>query len=238
MIKFFRNIRQTLLNEGKTTKYFKYAIGEIFLVVIGILIALQINTWNQERIKIQNEKDILISFEKESRENLELLKISQRVNDSFTNAARELIIKLKQGTREFSTEEMSESFNYTTGIIDAPVLDGIIASNSDVMVTRKNLVEDLRDLQYAYSRIKKSEYYLDEFWNSSITEFFVNCGFYFEGFSLSDPPLTLGDIETGGYSKKQFIALLNMKISLQDYRELRRKQAEKKTVYVLDQLTK
>jgi len=39
MIKFFRNIRQNLLNEGKTTKYFKYAIGEIILVVIGILIA-------------------------------------------------------------------------------------------------------------------------------------------------------------------------------------------------------
>ncbi len=39
MIKFFRKIRQNLLNEGKTTKYFKYAIGEIVLVVIGILIA-------------------------------------------------------------------------------------------------------------------------------------------------------------------------------------------------------
>ena len=49
MIKFFRNIRQNLLNEGKTTKYFKYAIGEIVLVVIGILIALSINNWNESR---------------------------------------------------------------------------------------------------------------------------------------------------------------------------------------------
>ncbi len=47
MIKFFRNIRKTLLTEGKTSKYFKYAIGEIVLVVIGILIALQINNWNE-----------------------------------------------------------------------------------------------------------------------------------------------------------------------------------------------
>jgi hypothetical protein len=39
MIKLFRNIRKNLFNEGKTTKYFKYAIGEIILVVIGILIA-------------------------------------------------------------------------------------------------------------------------------------------------------------------------------------------------------
>jgi hypothetical protein len=43
MIQFFRNIHKNRLNEGKTSKYFKYAIGEIVLVVIGILIALQIN---------------------------------------------------------------------------------------------------------------------------------------------------------------------------------------------------
>ena len=49
MIKFFRKIRQNLLVENKTGKYFKYAIGEIVLVVIGILIALQINNWNEKR---------------------------------------------------------------------------------------------------------------------------------------------------------------------------------------------
>jgi len=50
MIKFFRKIRQDLLSKGKTGKYLKYAIGEIILVVIGILLALQINTWNENRI--------------------------------------------------------------------------------------------------------------------------------------------------------------------------------------------
>jgi len=53
MIKFFRRIRQNLLSEGKTGTYLKYAIGEIILVVIGILIALQINNWNEQR-KEQN----------------------------------------------------------------------------------------------------------------------------------------------------------------------------------------
>lgn len=51
MIKLFRNIRKNLLIEDKTSKYLKYAIGEIVLVVIGILIALQINNWNQNRIE-------------------------------------------------------------------------------------------------------------------------------------------------------------------------------------------
>lgn len=49
MIKFFRKIRYDLLEKNKTGKYFKYAIGEIILVVIGILIALQINNWNETR---------------------------------------------------------------------------------------------------------------------------------------------------------------------------------------------
>jgi len=47
MIKFFRKIRQKLLSENKFSKYLLYAIGEILLVVIGILLALQINNWNE-----------------------------------------------------------------------------------------------------------------------------------------------------------------------------------------------
>jgi hypothetical protein len=62
MIKFFRKIRQNLLSKGKTGKYFKYAIGEIVLVVIGILIALQINTWNESRKQKQIEKQVLKSL--------------------------------------------------------------------------------------------------------------------------------------------------------------------------------
>lgn len=49
MIKIFKKIRYELMETGKTAKYFKYAIGEIVLVVIGILIALSINNWNEER---------------------------------------------------------------------------------------------------------------------------------------------------------------------------------------------
>ena len=49
MIRFFRNIRQKLVAENKVMAYLRYAIGEIVLVVIGILIALQINNWNETR---------------------------------------------------------------------------------------------------------------------------------------------------------------------------------------------
>ncbi|WP_299442314.1 DUF6090 family protein [uncultured Aquimarina sp.] len=59
MIKFFRSLRQDTISKNKFTKYFLYAIGEIVLVVIGILIALQINNWNQSIKKQQTLKNIL-----------------------------------------------------------------------------------------------------------------------------------------------------------------------------------
>lgn len=49
MLKFFRKIRQQLLNSGEMKKYSLYAVGEIVLVVLGILIALQVNNWNESR---------------------------------------------------------------------------------------------------------------------------------------------------------------------------------------------
>ena len=65
MIKFFRKIRQNLLMENKTSKYFKYAVGEIILVVIGILIALSINNWNEERKSKLHTKLLLTQVQKE-----------------------------------------------------------------------------------------------------------------------------------------------------------------------------
>jgi len=67
MIKFFRKIRQGLLNENKFSKYLLYAIGEILLVVIGILIAVSINNWNENR-KLQNEE---LNLLEEVKSNLE-----------------------------------------------------------------------------------------------------------------------------------------------------------------------
>jgi len=62
MIKFFRKIRKKLLSENKFSKYLIYAIGEIILVVIGILIALQINNWNNEKIEENSDYQLINSL--------------------------------------------------------------------------------------------------------------------------------------------------------------------------------
>ena len=90
MIKFFKKIRQNSIKENKTINYLKYAFGEIILVVIGILIALQVNNWNENRkaqkqeVQIYNElksdlsqtkKDIL----KTVSQHKEILKSNQQL---------------------------------------------------------------------------------------------------------------------------------------------------------------
>ena len=83
MIKFFRHIRKSLLMENKSAKYFKYAIGEIILVVIGILIALQINNLNEDRKSRKQEIKYLKNLQKD-------ISLELKNNDS--------IIKYRAGT--------------------------------------------------------------------------------------------------------------------------------------------
>lgn len=73
MIQFFRSIRQRLLSENKFSKYLLYALGEILLVVLGILIALQINNWNENRKLLEEEKSTIASLKLEFQQNLNSL---------------------------------------------------------------------------------------------------------------------------------------------------------------------
>ena len=93
MIKFFRHIRKSLLSEGKTTKYFKYAIGEIVLVVIGILIALQINNWNENnnlnKLRQEYYHQLLVDLKKDVSSIDEFFRINEADRDEY-NAYIEL----------------------------------------------------------------------------------------------------------------------------------------------------
>lgn len=84
MIKFFREMRQNKLSEGKTIQYAKYALGEILLVVIGILIALQINNWNENRKDSHLQVEILKNINDDLKYNALNLK---RVYESDSKAA-------------------------------------------------------------------------------------------------------------------------------------------------------
>jgi len=81
MIPFFRRLRKQLADDNKPLKYLRYAIGEIALVVIGILIALSINNWNEERKDELLEKKYLESIKKELEINTKTANSEKQFND-------------------------------------------------------------------------------------------------------------------------------------------------------------
>jgi len=96
MIKFFRHIRQRMIKENRVSKYLLYAIGEIVLVVIGILIALQINNWNSERKEANLEEEILVGILENVSNNTLMLKAMITSDSSITTNNKELLEILQQ----------------------------------------------------------------------------------------------------------------------------------------------
>ena len=91
MFRFFRQLRQRLLTDNKISKYLLYAIGEIVLVVIGILIALQINNLNEYRIDREQEKELLTQLKSEYQSNLEQLEAKIGLRNLMISASIKLL---------------------------------------------------------------------------------------------------------------------------------------------------
>jgi hypothetical protein len=100
MIKLFRKIRQKLLEENKIGSYLKYAIGEIILVVIGILIALQINNWNEQKKNLASEQlyycRILEDFELDK----QLIEEIKEKSNYRIDTSKEILLDLDSGTKD------------------------------------------------------------------------------------------------------------------------------------------
>ena len=96
MLTFFRRIRKGLLGTGEARKYLLYAIGEIALVVIGILIALQINNWNEWRKERIQENNVLIDLHSNLRRNISLAQEAISVIEQINNSSRIAILSIEQ----------------------------------------------------------------------------------------------------------------------------------------------
>ena len=104
MLKFFRKIRQKLLVENKLSNYLLYAFGEIVLVVFGILIALQVNTWNQNRLDSSEEKQLLRAIHSKMDYNKFQVKTGVSRYSEVINSSKKLI-KLSTGALNSTSEE-------------------------------------------------------------------------------------------------------------------------------------
>jgi hypothetical protein len=105
-------MRQNLLTENKTRKYFKYAIGEIILVVIGILIALQINNWNSNRLLKVQEQLVLKELNKEFISNKSLLDTTVFYNRRSFKSAEWIRNKLPIDRKTINIDSLSYHLFY------------------------------------------------------------------------------------------------------------------------------
>jgi hypothetical protein len=149
MIKFFRKIRQKLLSENKFSKYLIYAIGEIFLVVVGILIALNINNNNE----LEKNKQAVVSSLKEIQSNLlDDIKVSQGVLETFlrNDSIQKKIFDFKNPSTidDYKNKKITELGNYYDDFVINK--NGYENLMRQIDVMPKNYEPILKDLKRLY----------------------------------------------------------------------------------------
>lgn len=150
MIKLFRNIRKKLLEEGKTSRYLKYAIGEIILVVIGILIALQINNWNQEHIQYKETKTLLINLKLDVEEDIKNLE-DQQNSLRYRKEWAVVILKSLDDQKVTDSTDFITAITRVSWIIDYsqtfPTYNEIVSSGKLSYIKSENLKKELANYQ-------------------------------------------------------------------------------------------
>ncbi|GAA4816676.1 DUF6090 family protein [Litoribaculum gwangyangense] len=168
MIKFFRNIRQKLLNEGKTANYLKYALGEIILVVIGILIALQINNWNEKRKEKAFETEMLQSFKESLSSDLSDIEYNIKQHIKGLAACDSILIFLKPDidvnidtlSTLFADAFFVTRFVYSTSAFESLKAKGVnIISNKSL---QKKIV-DVYDSRYRFFAVSENDF-IENYW--------------------------------------------------------------------------
>lgn len=182
MIKFFRKIRQKLLEENKIRSYLKYAIGEILLVVIGILIALQINTWNEERKELNLEGQLLNALRSDLIKNQDKIRLMIYF-DSSVVARNSLLLTLLKDRSSTYHDSLQKYFgvinSYRTFFPQQMAYENLKAKGLGIIrndTIRENLVELYDETYYHGLHIgeRKSSS------NQNANEFFVK-RLYFNG---------------------------------------------------------
>ena len=130
-----------MIKENRASKYILYAVGEIILVVIGILIALQINTWNQKRLEREQEVKILTSLKKEYIDNLNQLNDKVFIRKKIIYSANQLIEIIDSQKLESQSIDSIETYIGTTTVF--PTFNAISGVTNDILNSGKlHLIKD------------------------------------------------------------------------------------------------
>ncbi|TRZ42448.1 hypothetical protein DMZ48_13115 [Robertkochia solimangrovi] len=176
-MKFFRRIRLDLLSEKQTIKYLKYAVGEIVLVVIGILIALQINNWNESNKKSKLEHEILYNLKVDFQLNQK--ELGEIIETTESNMDKSIVILNHTGDKYSGNFLLDSLVNAT---VSGPAfsaqngfLNDLISSGNLGILKNAELRSKLSSWGPYLDKLARREFYLEET-ESKLIEFVTKNG--------------------------------------------------------------
>ena len=211
MTKFFRKIRQNSIKENKTINYLKYAFGEIILVVIGILIALQINNWNERRKNKATEQQLLTSLLQEFETNLAILDNTIETNTKIFETCVKIGDFTGPSLPEISEKEMSQylvgAFKYESRYVpNQGTLNEINNSGKLSLLSDISLRKAISEWHSQYELVKNQENYVVE--ERDFThKFFINSGNFRRHLDLIDDALL--NVKPSKFPNNDFSFLTN-----------------------------
>ncbi len=172
MIKFFRKIRKTLIAESKMGKYLQYAFGEVLLVMVGILIALQVNTWNENRIaKIRIDSRLMNLVQDVESDIAEMEDIQERALRRIT--VIKVILEVDSICPTFSSEDFAnpnEEISWLKTMDGhSSTYEGLVSSGEFYLIEEQGLANDI---QKYYAEV--DEHQDAERWNNQETWLIIN----------------------------------------------------------------
>jgi len=166
MLNFFRRIRRKLSDENSFIRYSRYAIGEILLVVIGILIALQVNNWNEDKKLKKSEIKILKELKRSISRDLKMLNVNiefeQRKLRYFKTIKREISQDKPNRdslTTEFALVFQTHFFDEEVGPYEVLKSKGLTLVSND---TIREQIVTLYEKNYVFVEKNQKNKFIDE----------------------------------------------------------------------------
>ena len=162
------------METGKTSKYLKYAIGEIILVMIGILLALQVNNWNQARQLQKEELKILKGLHQEFSENIIRFDAIYKLQEARRDA---IFTTMTANVNEYSVETWDSIHGNVVGAWTYDLLKGfynsVINSGKLDLISNDSLKTRISKFQYLVIDYKEDELYANEFAKNNMYSFII-----------------------------------------------------------------
>ena len=160
MLKFFRQFRQQLLRQGSFQKYLLYAIGEILLVVIGILIALQINNWNNKRIEKDAELQIYQAIKRQITEDKSVIDKTIAYNNNYLKQFK-YAVQLIEGNNRSEADTLAmialKLSKYSNFDRKSNIYESLVNSGEINVLHNDYILDELQRLEETYLYFNRME---------------------------------------------------------------------------------